>query len=133
MTYSEAHDWCKSKMGNLPAPETDEENEFLGHLGNTWLGIQTDEAKYLDYINWAQNYPNGNANRAMLINRTPVTNEPWFGKWKDSDGQETISSTCYINVVKGMSQDHDFTYHDFTYLPILKTITPIEMEKFHFI
>ena len=94
MTHTNALSWCTALGGTLPIPASNEENEFLHNLGNTWLGLTTNDP--FSYTNWHSGEPSGDGIYVQLINTTPWSGEKWNGDWNDSGPNDNLgSSTCY--------------------------------------
>ena len=98
MTYDEAATWCFGLGGTLPVPTSDEENAFLHSLGNTWLGLTTNDITGSTYTYWhPDGEPTGDGIYIQLINTTPWDGVKWGGRWNDGSPVTKLgSSTCYI-------------------------------------
>ena len=74
-------------------PLTQEENDFLSNLGDTWLGFTTNNMP--NYTNWGPGEPNGDGNNVELIAGSRWGKD-WNGQWNDGRGNSGI--TCYLSV-----------------------------------
>jgi len=100
MTLANAQAWCNGINGNLPIPESAEENEFLAGLGSTWLGFLTTDMVGLTFTYWRSNEPSGDSTGVQLIAEEQKWGYTWDGRW--NDGSDEWPTTCYINDIKGV-------------------------------
>ena len=96
MDYNTALAWCTSNNGVLPVPASDEENEFLRGLGNTFLGFDTSELDQLTWTNWRRGEPSGDGPVVQLLTNVPWNSDDWEGKWND-DSRRQYPATCYTS------------------------------------
>ena len=97
MSYNAASYWCRQLNGHLPIPSSQEENDFLAEIGNTWLAVNTKDLSGLNFTNWRVGEPNGDSDKVQLLVGKQWNADWGFGLW--NDGSYAVApwrATCYL-------------------------------------